>query len=409
MIKVFIKEIRIHSNWIGWGSKESNLIIKRTPDGFYGNGKKIEEKDVDDLINAVNEPVWPKPDCEKLSITQLWLKEKKKDLDFNLWSPAQEALFLEHFMNLEIIHAQLENYFKHASWTDDYPTFTLDIIGEEASIRVKSISQLIFMIPWNISIKDQTYETYNSNISKAMLKLLPKDFVNSNRFDLSNLINEIRQRIGGLIGVEWNKLDVEKQIGDKILPITQEFGLKDTKIACIYSVDLDGIEGWHTTLTHDSWPSNISLGLYIQYKNKELGSIQPILDSAHELIQFILSIDWFSDYLKKNQDISVEVRFVRNKSMSNYLTQKIMEEFRYKDKFLVQEIKKHEKTAIFIEIHEGKVGFSRWIVFPDKRMLLWHFQGNTVLKWNLDHFDTWETYGFNRAGTFISANGEIEE
>jgi hypothetical protein len=51
--------------------------------------------------------------------------------------------------------------------------------------------------------------------------------------------------------------------------------------------------------------------------------------------------------------------------------------------------------------------YSRWIVLPDRNMVLWEFQGALPENWSEKQFNTFDCYGWKCAGALISESGEI--
>ena len=98
--------------------------------------------------------------------------------------------------------------------------------------------------------------------------------------------------------------------------------------------------------------------------------------------------------------------------MSDHARKQFMEDMR-RDEFtpLKEQVEKSSDQVCFLKVEkkeESNYSFSRWIIMPDKRMILWNYQGERVLKWDASQFDSWKKYGLNLAGAIISPEGTLE-
>lgn len=76
---------------------------------------------------------------------------------------------------------------------------------------------------------------------------------------------------------------------------------------------------------------------------------------------------------------------------------------------LVEQIKRDLDKSVFVEFRE-KGGWSRWLVLPDRRMVLFDFQGDSVLGWSLQEFDTqirFDVKYWHMAKAMITPEGRI--
>ena len=395
------------------------LILSQTEKGWYLGVKLCNSESIDKLLSAIKEPAIKQLDVVQLGITQSWLDQNAEPaLEEYLScyndkpSPQQKDLFINAFKDPNLAKIVLYRYYKSFQ-PDDYPSFSLKIIpfDNRTAVELYSDDQHAFMIPWRITRKGKVERTYSAEISRAVCSLLPRDFpeIDKKRICGSELRREMaRSILFSEIEVEWDKLGVEHKIGKAIAPVKDKYVLRTSKIACISSIDLDFGDGWHATLSGPNLPSNVCIGLYVPLQDEKLGSLKPFLEKSNYYVDLTLSVPWFEKYVKEHPEVTVEIRFVEDYSMSKKARKSLLDDMEGNKVSLANKIKPLLKDSCFLEIDEGQGRFSRWVVLPDRKMVLWHFMGDKVVKWNSSQFDTWNDYGFSRACAIISATGEIE-
>ncbi|MHC4284482.1 MAG: hypothetical protein ACYSWZ_16145 [Planctomycetota bacterium] len=415
------------------------LILRQTENGWYLGcrvssymkqldlGDKLcNSESVEKLLNAIKTPAIKQLDVVQLGITQSWLDQNAEPaLEENLSgygyikpsplvSPQQKDLFMNAFKDPNLAKMVLYWYYKKYFQPDDCPIFSLKIIplDNRAEVELYSDNQHAFMIPWRITRQGKIERTYSAEISRAVYSLLPRDFPETGKKRIcgSKLRWEMARFIlFSEIKVEWDKLGVEHKIGKAIAPVKDKYILKTSKIASISSIDLDFDDGWHATLSDPNLPSNVCIGLFVPLQDEKLGSLKPFLEKSNYYVDLTLSVPWFEKYVKEHPEVTVEIRFVEDCSMSKKAGKSLLDDMEGNNKVsLANKIKPLLKDSCFLEIDEGQGRFSRWVVLPDRRMVLWHYMGDKVVKWNSSQFDTWNDYGFSIACTIISATGEIE-
>jgi hypothetical protein len=410
------------------------LTLRQTENGWYLGcraafyleqldlGDKLcNSESVDKLLSAIKAPAIKQLDLVQLGITQSWLDQNAGPalVEYLSWynyikaPPQQKELFMNAFKDPNLAKKVLHGYYK-SFWMDDYPSFSLKIIplDNRAEVELYSNNQHAFMIPWRITRKGKIERTYSVEISRAVCSLLHRDFpeIDKKRICGSGLRGVIAHSIFFLeIKVEWDKLETEHKIGKAIAPVKDRYILRTSEIVCICSIDLDFAYGWHATLSDPNLPSNVCIGLYVPIQDEKLGSLKPFLEKSNYYVDLTLSVPWFEKYVKEHPEVTVEIRFVEDCSMSKEAGKSLLDDMEGNNKVsLANKIKPLLKDSCFLEIDEGQGRFSRWVVLPDRRMVLWHFQGDKVVKWSSSQFDTWDRHGFSSACAIISATGEIE-
>jgi len=181
-----VQAITIRSSWGGLGKPgNSELTINRENDRFTVKQKAIPAEQIEALLNAVRQPRVAAPQAANLGITSQWLHDHAEDagryatyFNYSDGAAEQKRLFRSVFTNDQTLEQRLASVY--ASFhTDDYPHMRVDLtLSDGTSLCVTSDSQHPFMLPWKITQGGTTTETYNANISHALLELLPSGFTN---------------------------------------------------------------------------------------------------------------------------------------------------------------------------------------------------------------------------------------
>jgi hypothetical protein len=125
-----------------------------------------------------------------------------------------------------------------------------------------------------------------------------------------------------------------------------------------------------------------------------------------------MSVPWLSIYIAGNPDIEFEIRFVNDRSLSLKAKESFLEA---SEKFgansLSPEILSLLDNSVFLEISQKFPSqWSRWLILPDKKMVLWQIRGESVLKWQPSNFETRNFYDSKNwflSKAVISPNGDI--
>jgi len=61
---------------------------------------------------------------------------------------------------------------------------------------------------------------------------------------------------------------------------------------------------------------------------------------------------------------------------------------------------------VFLEANESGI-WSRWIVFPNRETLLWHFKSDSALGFKAADMKLWDYFGWKGAGILVNAEGAV--
>ncbi|QQO09994.1 hypothetical protein [Breznakiella homolactica] len=410
-----VDKITIKSSRSGWGYTQSKLIINTVNNTLCINNQTASSEFMELLIHflsVIEDPAFSAIELQNFGIDQDWLNTNAAIWadDKSRWDENQKELFINTVCNMQTTYRLLSEQYlpDRIHWTDDYPYFQIQIFFKNGeTITIQSESQLPFMLPWYISHSGKTAQTYNAQISTAVSALLPEDFPNKKRVSGLDIISFIAQGTEWIIKDELSMLGTRGKIGDTISQIEEIFFLKKSAFRHLGSIDLNTESVWDAELIPKGTFENLFVGLDIAYENETLGSLLPFYSKIDGLIARVLDTPWLIKIID-NSENTIEIRFVNDKSMSNYVQGKFIDDLVEHGKTdLVNEVRSQLDEACFLVIMEPGRKYSRCILLPDGRTILWHFIGDTVLFWNASEFQTWEWYGHQGTAAVISPSGKI--
>jgi len=150
------------------------------------------------------------------------------------------------------------------------------------------------------------------------------------------------------------------------------------------------------------------VGVTLYYNKKyQLAGVEDFGRNIDAYMDLASSVPWLSSYVRQHPGVSVEIRYVQDRSLSIKPLQSLAEDLKKNGKSELAERVVREKDAIvFLEVDEsGK--WSRWIVFPNREMLLWHFKSDSALGFKSADMKLWDYLHWNGAGILVSGEGAI--
>ena len=284
-----------------------------------------------------------------------------------------------------------------------------------SATRLSSERQNIFMVPFTIDDQSDSHLSYNTRISRAMAELLPTGFLNRERLNGTELKSIVSERVMSRISDDLDLLETRNKIGPELKQLEGRYTLEQTAINYVSSVDVDTLgekfPRWNAILRRNDLPQNILIGVSLPCDHDRLVTFDSFLRNMDSFVALSLSVPWLEKYLLAHRDVRMEIRFVTDRSASPKLVSYFLETAKALGaESLAARVTPILDQSAFVEFQE-RAGWSRWLVLPDRRMILFDFQGDAVLGWNIADFNTRIRYNskfWHMASAVISANGTIE-
>jgi hypothetical protein len=420
------KVITIRSGWGGLGaSKDLTVQITRTPSGFKRDGKSVDAKLVEALVTAVDAPRIAKPNAANLGITPEWLNaqvDQQKPSAFSQASkttPGQLALFKQKFTDLNTISSVVPDMWRYTSF-DDYPGASFVIEYDDGSkVTASTHSYYVFMIPWLVD--GQGGATYNAEISRAVAALLPKNAVNKDRLGGDGLTTKLTEALMSSIETEWNLKGGEELVGGALAQLRQKYEVVNTEITPYHHPEYGTAtykhepeeSNLHATLRKPEFPKNVVDEVVLREDHGEVTGVDDFLKYGERYERLALSVPWLNEYIKKYPKAFFRISYVHDASFGNKALRTFTADMKLRERpDLIRKVTAQQKEIALLMVGI-EYSESYWLVFPDKHLMLWRYEGRSgLLKWTTSDFGEGECadYRVNNGGCSgreVSAAGEL--
>jgi hypothetical protein len=421
-----VKMITIRSGWGGLGgAKDLTVQIIHTPSGFTRDGKSIDAKLVQTLAAAMDAPRITKPDAANLGITTEWLNSQvnlQKPRAFSQASkttPGQLALFQKKFTDLNIISAVVPNLWRYTSF-DDYPGARVEIKYDDGSkVTASTHSYYVFMIPWQVGSQDG--ETYNADISRAIADLLPKNSVNKERLAGDGLAGKLTEALMSSIETEWNLKGGEELVGGALAQLRQKYEVVNTEITPYHHPEYGTAtykhepeeSNLHATLRKQEFPQNVVDAVVLREDHGKVSGVDDFLTNGEQYEKLALSVPWLNEYIKKYPKAFFRISYVHDASFGDKALRTFTADMKLRERpDLIQKVTAQQKEIALLMVG---IEYSEcyWLVFPDKHLMLWRYEGRSgLLKWATSDFGEGRCADYNVnnggcSGREVSATGDL--
>ena len=417
-----VRLIEIHSGWGGLGASQNADVIIRAKDGaFIRDGKRVDAGQVQALVAALEAPRVAKPDMENLGVTSAWLKEHVAAQHPRARAQAlqttanQMELFTTSFTDSELIARVIPELFASIHF-DDYPFAEVEVTFENGSkLSATSHSYYVYMLPWTFDGNDD--KSYNADISRAISALLPPKAVNKIRLEGDDFLKELVDAVMGSIETEWNLRGSEDRAGDALRALRSAYIIDRADINPYHNVDY-GIQ-WskngpyetnlHVTLRKASFPPNVFEELILLYDHDKVHGVEEFLKTGAMYEDLALSVPWLNDYIHEHPKETVFLMHVHDTSFGDQAMRTFVLDMKAKGREdLIPPVEAQQAKVALL-----KIGYVYWLVFPDKHMMLWRYEGPSgFLKWKQTDFPAGQcgAYRVNNGGCSgreITADGTL--
>jgi hypothetical protein len=386
-----VHQIEIRSAWGGLGNPQNaNIIIRNENGGFRYEGQRIDPSLVAALVSALDAPIVPKLDLANIGVTPAWLQanvaaaETKLAVQFSDASASQKDLFAKSFTDPTVMAKVAPQLFQYAS-LDDNPYAEVAVIFDDGSkLSAKSHSYYAFLLPWLLSENGQ--ETFNANISRAVSALLPPRTVNKERLAGEEIVASLAETLLRNIEAEWNLLSVESRAGAPLAALRSVYTVQRADINPYHSQEFG--MSWrpkgpqesnlHALLHKSTMPANVSDELILLYEHDKVVGLQEFLTRGARYEDAILSVPWLLDYFQQHPSENAYIFQVHGTSFGEHAMLTFAQDMKARGREdLIAQVAAQQSQITLL-----KVGAADWLLFPDKHMMLWRYDGPSgLLKW----------------------------
>lgn len=380
-------EILIRDSYWGWDSfnhefridRQYNLTSRTNPDSIIS---KIDLGLIDSIFNALITPEHISKDpLLMFNRDSTWLKNNAA----TLWESFIGGENYPDTINELAIHT-IQDYDKSSQvittlvqrnghqWTDDYPFTELLIIRDNDTLKIRSMNQYPYMLPWYVN----NDEVLNARLPILISKILPEN-IQTNRFRLAgDGFNEY------MIKAVYNRF-LKQQIKNiearmkypQIQKIERKYNVLNAEISYMASIDWGGWFGkpcLEISVKAKDSPKNVELYAVLGTRFY-LKGVRKLINRGPNIIASLKN-NPIVLYTSKTEGALGEIHYVNRQSFSR----KGKKEFLNDCKESGQSVKRASlKNAIFYELSDPGKSFSRWIFLEDGRYYLWQIKGDKLL------------------------------
>lgn len=232
--------------------------------------------------------------------------------------------------------------------------------------------------------------TYNADISRAVAALLPDESVNKSTLEGDELASQLTFAVMASIEWEWNLLGAEEHAGEALKMLRTAYEVitaeltpySDSQYGTFAYFDALKETDLQATIRRSNFPSNLADALVLRYADKKIEGVDEFLKSAAKYEDLALSVPWLNDYMRDTPHAAVRISYIHDKSFGD----KAMDVFAADMKLLgredlIEQVKSQQAGIALLLINDTNTK-SNWLLFPDKHMMLWRYDGSSrLLKW----------------------------
>lgn len=391
-----VKQITIHSGWGGLmlpGSTppRANVVITRGPGGYLNARAPVDPKLVRDLVNALEEPQMTKPDAANLGLGQEWLETqvgKQRPRAFSqatATTPGQQALFNKSFTDPSLIAKAVPLMWNYTSF-DDYPGASVEVeFADGSKLRAGTNSYYVFMLPWKV--EGQAGETYNADISRAVSALLPAKAVNKERLAGDALPEKLTQAVMELIEKEWDLKGGEDMAGSALRKLRSRYEVLDVEIdpyhhpeygTATYKGEQEE-SNLHASLRKATFPPNVEDAVVLEDVKGNVKGVDQFLETMSKYEELALSVPWLNRFIHEHPKATFRISYVHDASFGDKAMRTFAADMALRGRPDLAEKVRAQRKDIALLMVGMTYSESYWLVFPDKHMLLWRYEGPSGL------------------------------
>jgi hypothetical protein len=347
----------------------------------------VDQRDVLDLVRALNAPPLSAPSLSNLGIDESWLEKHAIDATKhfgNLGEPnddRQQAFLKKSFTDLALIGKTIPRVVG-SSWTDD-PVWVHVLVRfvNGRTIQAETTNQPPFMLPWIFEENGKKARTFNADISRAVAKFLPDASVNKGRLQGAGLVDQIVFQMSGAIRQQWREIGAEDKANSGLVLLRERYAIRRSEVSEHISLHFGpsrpepGVENLQADVRLPGFPQNLVVATVFPLQNGQAVGIDTFLRNGSRYEHLVLDNPWIMDSLKRHQDLGAWLIYVQDASMS----EKAMKVFAADMHDLGRDDLAQEVSARRMEIADLSYYGNEVLLFPDHHAILWRWDPNRDL------------------------------
>jgi hypothetical protein len=255
------------------------------------------------------------------------------------------------------------------------------------------------MLPWKIELGGANHTTFNANISRALVAILPEKTVNRPRISGNGLLDVLRTAVDRSLEPELNLFDADNRAGAALAELRQHYSVVESEINGFhhpeYGTEWSGNQphetNLHATLTRHDLPPNVFDALVLEYRDGKVDGLDAFLSSARKYENLLLSVPWLMDYIREHDKVPSRISYVHKPSFGDKALKVFAGDMHALGKDDIAQEARAKQFEITLIMTGNTYAESYWLIFPDKHVILWRYNGASgLLKWKPSDFRTAE-------------------
>ena len=199
------------------------------------------------------------------------------------------------------------------------------------------------MIPWKIIRGETTTVTYNADISRALLALLPEKFTNREALSDENeyatgLLQELAGDTGNQVKTGWEALKAQHKAGVALTILKQSYQVRRSDANSYHNLDYgkewsggdSHEENLHVDLWKPSFPKNFLVAAVLFRNGQQTIGADALSQASSQYEDLVLSIGWVKKYWNAHPDEHAWLFYVHDRSFTEK-AMRIFEAGRYEE------------------------------------------------------------------------------
>jgi hypothetical protein len=177
-------------------------------------------------------------------------------------------------------------------------------------------------------------------------------------------------------------LHAQEPFGDSLGTLKQRFTIRQSSVSSVQKKGKPKEEIWEGVLQSSSLPPVVTLQVTLPVRGGRVVAPDGIAERIERMAALPFSVSWFKTLVEQHAGVEVIVHFETDRSLPPLWLRQFVDQMNQgtaEQKALGAEVAGAAAEVSFFQMKRDEDRWSRWIVFPDRRMVLWDYHGDGVL------------------------------
>lgn len=165
--------------------------------------------------------------------------------------------------------------------------------------------------------------------------------------------------------------------------LQQRFTIRHSAVSSIQKKGHPKEEIWEGVLQSVSLPPAVTIQAALPTAGGRVTVAEGIAERIERAAGLPFAVPWFKAFVEQQSGIEVIVHFETDRSLPPLWLRQFVDQMSQgnaEQKALGEAVAHAAAAVSFFQMKKDEDRWSRWIVFPDRRMILWDYHGDGVLE-----------------------------